>query len=204
LIPSRRRSRDSPCSWVREPARNASAAQQRYLHYLQRSLSCLTDAIWVVGTPPDARGDDRALTVSEEPIRLRHEEGSPLLLYASQRFDVIEDERFPGEWKARTHGYVYSTSVETPDEDEGAQELLAWHWHPLTTPDRQQPHLHVRMDHPFLGVTLSRLHIPSGRVAFEEIVRLLITELHVQTNRDDWHEVLTDSEHRFREFRTWA
>jgi hypothetical protein len=102
---------------VREPARRAHAAQQRYLHYLQRSLSCLTNAIWLVAPPPDARGDERALTVSGEPIRLRRDEGATLLLYANQRFDLIEDERFPGEWKARTHGYVYSIYVETPDED---------------------------------------------------------------------------------------
>jgi hypothetical protein len=189
---------------VREPARHAHAAQQRYLHYLQRSLSCLTNAIWLVAPPPDARGDERALTVSGEPIRLRRDEGATLLLYANQRFDLIEDERFPGEWKARTHGYVYSIYVETPDEDEAAQELLAWHWHPLTTPDRPQPHLHVRMDHSFLGLTLARLHIPTGRVAFEEVVRLLITELRVEPNRDDWREILRDSEDRFREYRTWA
>jgi hypothetical protein len=60
------------------------------------------------------------------------------------------------------------------------------------------------MDHPFLGVTLARLHIPTGRVAFEEVVRLLITELRVEPNRDDWREILRDSEDRFREYRTWA
>jgi hypothetical protein len=190
-------SRNSPSSWVREPTRNAPAAKRRYLQYLQRSLSCLTDAVWLTGPPPAARGEELAATVSEEPIRLPRDEGPPLLLYAGQRFELIEDERFPGEWKARTHGYVYSIHV----EDEPPQELLAWHWHP---PGRPRPHLHVRTDHPFLGVTLARLHVPTGRVAFEEVVHLLIEDLLVHPNRDDWEEILKDSEDRFRAYRTWA
>ena len=185
---------------MRDPARTPHAAQQRYLRYLQRSLSCLTGSVWVVGP----RSDQRALTIAGEPIRLVRNSGATLLFYANQRFNIVQDERFSGEWKVKTLGYIYSIYVEPPSKDEEAKELLAWHWHPISTPDRPQPHLHLEMEHAHLGVPLPRLHLPTGRVAFEDIVRLLVSDLDVKTNRDDWTDVVGDSETRFRTYRTWA
>jgi len=188
---------------LREEARTPHAAQKRYLRYLQRSLSCLTDSRWIVGPPPapTASEEERALTISEAQLRLKRQDNAPLLFTASQRFELVPDEKHEGEWKASTHGYVYRVSLETTDGD---AEIIGWHWHPTPTPRRPQPHVHVRSEQPYLGVTFSRLHIPSGRVAFEEVVRFLIAELQVLPNRRDWVEVLTDSEDRFRAYRTWA
>jgi hypothetical protein len=55
-----------------------------------------------------------------------------------------------------------------------------------------------------LGLALKNLHIPTSRVSFEEIVRFLIEELRVIPTRDDWEDVIGETETRFREFRTWA
>jgi hypothetical protein len=55
-----------------------------------------------------------------------------------------------------------------------------------------------------LGVSLSKLHIPTGRVSFEEVVRFLVEELRVVPIRADWREIVADSEVRFREYRTWS
>jgi len=53
---------------------------------------------------------------------------------------------------------------------------MSWHWHPLTTPGRSDPHTHVRSDN--VGLPgLRELHIPSGRVAFEEVAYFLIADL---------------------------
>jgi hypothetical protein len=65
------------------------------------------------------------------------------------------------------------------------------------------PHLHVGADMPDLGVDFHGLHIPTGRVAFEEVVRLLIVDLGAQPRETDWETILRDSEERFRTFRTW-
>jgi len=130
-------------------------------------------------------------------------EGALLLFSANQRFELVKHQKFIGEWKAQTNGYIYRISLEMPDGAE-PHELLRWDWHPRTTPDRPQPHLHVGAEEPDLGVMLPRLHIPTGRVSFEEVVRLLIAELGAQQNRDDWEVVLKDSEDRFRAFRTWS
>jgi hypothetical protein len=186
---------------VREPAKTAAAARSRYIRFLQLPLSCLTKAIWVVGESPEG-GDDSSLLASEDPIRLKREDGLSLLFSPSQRFDLIPDERegFEGEWKARTLAYIYEVRVEGEDEP----QLLGWHWHPLETPHRAEPHVHVRVEHESLGVPLPKLHLPAGRVAFEELVLLLIRDLGVRPARDDWEAIIEDTWGRFRAFRTWG
>jgi hypothetical protein len=188
---------------VREPAKTPHAAQQRYTRILQSSLACLTKAHWFVGPSP-SDDENRSLAVSEDPIRLRRETGLPrLCLEPTQLFTIVPDERFDGEWKARTLAYIYS--VQLDQAEEGAErEVIAWHWHPPTTPDRPDPHVHVRVDHAHLDVTLSKLHIPTGRVSFEEVIRFLIMDLHIEPARDDWKKIVGESETRFKKWRTWS
>jgi len=186
---------------LREPARTPREARERYVRYLQRSLSCLSNGQWIVGRPPFPRSSDEelALTLSEDPLRLRRrsQEGA-VLLKAAQRFEVVPDDRFEGEWKVATRGYLYDLAIEMPS-GRVTRELASWHWHP---PGRARPHLHVYAEHPIPGVSFRRLHLPTGRVAFEEIVRLLIDELDVRPDRDDWEAVLGEPEARFRLFRS--
>jgi hypothetical protein len=189
---------------VREPARTPHAARQRYTRILQESLSCLTKAHWFVGPSP-SDDENLSLAVSEDPVRLRRSNGrSRLFLAANQLFTIVPDERFEGEWKARTLAYVYSVQLDPKVSGDGEPEVIAWHWHPPSTPDRPEPHVHVRVDHPQLDVTLSKLHIPTARVSFEEVIRFLIADLHVDAVRGDWKEVVGESETRFKAWRTWS
>lgn len=171
---------------MREPAKNPAAAQRRYVRFIQLPLSCLTKAIWVAGPSPEG-DEDRSLTTSESPLRLSRVAGPPLLFSPSQRFQIVPDARYPGEWKASTLDYIYELSIDAAEVDPGyPTDLIGWHWHPKTTPDRPDPHVHVRASHSALGVTLGKLHLPTGRVAFEEIVTFLILELTVVPARNDW------------------
>jgi hypothetical protein len=153
--------------------------------------------VWVYGETPGGSGD-LSLFVGGGPLRLRCAAGADLLLDPSQRFEVIKDGRFRGEYKVRTLAYVYKLEVAD------AGELISWHWHPLTTPDRPNPHVHITADNPGLGRGLGELHVPTGRVSFEEVARFLIRDLDVQPARDDHLEILAEAEERFRTFRTWA
>jgi len=133
-------------------------------------------------------------------LGLKQRGGTRLLFEASQLFTIVPDTRFPGEYKASTLAYIYS--IRLPDLEDGA--IVSWHWHPLTTPGRPAPHVHVGVDHPQLVATLPKLHIPSGRVSFEEVVRFLIDDLDVAPERPEkWKKILEESEERFRAFRTW-
>jgi hypothetical protein len=161
-------------------------------------------AQWYVGPSP-SDNVNLALLVNPRDVRL-HREGelADIVFSPSQLFTIIPDNRYPGEYKASTLAYIYSVRLKEPPDD-GDDEIVAWHWHPLRTPDRPDPHIHVTVAHPHLGVTLSKLHIPSGRVAFEEVLRFLIDDLSVIPVRpDDWRVIVGDSEARFKAFRTWA
>lgn len=151
--------------------------------------------------------DDETLLLLTNPtaIRLRRADGGPdLELEASQVFKIIPHPDYAGEFKARTLSYVYSVRFREPAIDVHS-EIIAWHWHPLSTANQPMPHVHVRAGVPALGATLGKLHIPSGRVAFEEVVRFLINDLAVVPTRpDDWEAVVNESELRFRTYRSWG
>jgi hypothetical protein len=181
---------------VREPAKTPHAAQQRYQRIIQRSLSCVTKAQWFVGPTPGG-GEDLSL-LTAEPVTLKRKPGlSKLALAPTQRFVIIPDERYDGEFKARTLSYIYSVY-----RDE--EELFAWHWHPLRTPDRPYPHMHVYADQPRLGLTVHKLHIPTGRTSFESLIRFLVTDLRVVAELVGWEKIIEESEARFMAFKTWG
>lgn len=167
----------------------------------------MTKAIWVAGPSPNTTANDvRSLTTNTSAVQLRRDAGPPLLLSASQKFRIVEDPRegFEGEWKSSTLEYIYEVRVD-PDSVEPSDrvDLFGWHWHPLTTPARLEPHMHVRTPYPALGATLGKLHLPTGRVSFEEVILFLICELGVTPVREDWEEVLAETLMRFKTYRTW-
>jgi hypothetical protein len=53
-------------------------------------------------------------------------------------------------------------------------------------------------------LTLHKLHLPTGRVSIEAVVRFLIEDLDVVPRRRDWSAVLDRHEEAFRRSRTWA
>jgi hypothetical protein len=162
---------------------------------MQRALSCVSPAVWVTA-PALRQPGELVLELRDAPLRLPRKGAGPLWFQGNQNFGYIRDNRYRGEWKVRTDGYAYTLAI---DEDLN-QELIAWHWHPTSRPDT---HLHVGRRHPSLG-ELGKFHVPSGRVAFEEVVLFVIEDLGVCPARDDWRDVLNDSLSRFRTFRTWS
>jgi hypothetical protein len=120
-----------------------------------------------------------------------------LLLTANQFFHFERDERYQREWKVTTDGYAYHVRL----SEEPSGELFQWHWHPQR--HREECHLHVGAISPFLS-DLHKKHIPSHRIAFEEVLLFLIREIHVLPIRSDWEAILADSQARFEAFRTWA
>lgn len=182
---------------MRVPARTKGDALKRYVRYLQLSLSCISGtAQFVTGPRPYGGEDALALTTKPERMRLRCEDETYVFLAAAQGFHFEADPDFEGEWKVKTDEYAYS--VFTSDEESG--QLFAWHWHPAAY--RADCHIHVGARQGEERA-LYRYHVPSGRVAFEEVLRFLLEEFHVESARDDSEEILTNSQTRFEAFRTW-
>lgn len=180
---------------MRDPARSDSEARSRYTGYLQRALSCVSQAVWTTGPPPRGPEDALALSTSEDPVRLRTE-GDPLFLTAGQLFHFTDHPVYTGERKVSTDAYSYH--VRSSDIPNG--EMFQWHWHP-DVEGRSECHIHIGAVHEPRG-HLGRLHVPTSRVSFEQVLLFLIHELGVVPIREDWQDVLQDTEKRFEEYRS--
>jgi hypothetical protein len=173
------------------PGRTARAADDGFLAPLCRALSCLTNAQLLVSPPAEVR----ALLLSKgSDLRLRSPDvPGGILLRLRQQFRSVEETDFPRDqrWHVSTIAYDYRLA-----RGSDGSELLSWHWHPTT--GVTFPHVHVAAE------DLSRkVHVPSGRVSVEAVLRMLIGELHVPPRREDWAEVLEETEARFIQHRRW-
>jgi hypothetical protein len=157
------------------PGRTARAADVAFLAPLRRALSCLTDAQLFVSPPAEVRvlllsGGD----LSGGDLRLRSGAiPGGILLRLRQQFRSVEepDADAAERWHVSTVAYDYRLS-----RAEDCSELLSWHWHPRT--GVTFPHVHVA------AADLSRkVHVPSGRVSIEAVLRMLLGELLVPARR---------------------
>jgi len=128
-------------------------------------------------------------------IRLRQIDGFAYLR-SSLQYRYADDDRFPGERKVSTHDYAH-TLGETPSLKPG---LYSWEW---AAREPRYPHVHVRRGHrDFAG--LGKIHIPTGRVFFEDVVRFLIEEHEVEPVREDWRTILDECAHLVGSWATWG
>ena len=49
-----------------------------------------------------------------------------------------------------------------------------------------------------------KYHIPTGRTALEDMLRLMIRDFGVEPQRSDWSAVLDETLARYATWRTWA
>lgn len=111
---------------------------------------------------------------------------------------VCESERrADGRHELRTVEYRYYL---TPEGAE--QPLLRWEY--IRAPEAGalwcRHHLQGPMNLPLPGhvVSLNDLHLPTGYVAFEEVLRFCIVDLGVRPLSDAWDGILRDSYERFK------
>jgi hypothetical protein len=118
-------------------------------------------------------------------------ESTSVFLRATQRFEYAEHPDYAGERKVVTTQYVYTLA----EDRELTAEILSWQWHPGEWPD---PHLHERANR--------KLHIPTGRVAFKQVLSFVLTDLGIEPAkpRDEAMAILDESLRRFRAFRSWS
>lgn len=193
-----------PDSVPRRPANTVHEARERYTEYLQRSLGCITKAVWAVGPAVRGRPDLEwvlSLPNGGRPIRVPLEAGGHLLLSASQRFVLVDDRRYPGEYKTSTREYIYKVSEGSQAASQ--QPVFEWHWHPSRGPAYPHVHAHPPVAAEIWGEDMGRRHLPSGRVSLEEVIEFLLVDLHAVPVADDWRERLDEALRAFRSWQTW-
>jgi len=171
------------------PGRTPQQARDAFLVPLRRALSCVAAARLFAprGKEP---GDIEALSLSEDPLRLHSARIGPLQFFIGHQYKLVQDGRHA--WHVSTVRYVYHLA------DEEGRELIGWHWHPASS---AYPHLHVPAEP--IG---RRMHVPTGRVSLESVIRFLLDDLEVPATRDrinDYAQVLNECEAPFVQHRRW-
>ena len=89
-------------------------------------------------------------------------------------------------WRVDVGGYRYDVL----DRDD--REILAYHWHPAAL-GPPFPHVHLTGRLPAIEVgpglppvALGDMHLPTGRITFAAVARLLIQEFGVAPRRPEW------------------
>lgn len=177
--------------------RTPALAVHAFVDPLQRALSCITDQPVTVAGGYHPSPEPHTLTLARgEPVGLRGD--ARLSLTIAHQYRVREDEGPRGPWRVSTAAYRYTLS------DAEGREILAYHWHPWPGMRVTWPHLHLEAGAQVGRQDLARAHLPTGRVAIEDVLALAIAELGVRPLRADWREVLDESLEGFRLWRTWA
>jgi hypothetical protein len=172
-------------------------ARKRFLGFMDQALHLVRgDAHWIVGR--QAVGDFWWARLNPEEVLLPGAETIPIFLSATIEFTHQDDARPERrrERKVATRKYIFTISG-----PEASATLFEWHWHPTTSPERRDPHIHVTGTNA-LGA-LDRLHIPSWRVWFEDVLLFAIEDLEIPC-RDGAAEVLRDNRDRARRWASWG
>lgn len=175
--------------------RTPASAVEAFVRPLQRAISCITDAVLDVGGGYHPSGGPHVATLAGGlPVPLR---GANVSLVVALHYRIVEDSGARGPWKVRIDAYAY----QLVNREE--LEILSYHWHPSGRSVVTWPHLHLGQAGIGRDGTLLGAHMPTGRVALEEVIRLAVVDLGVEPRRPDWSDVISESQEAFEEWRTW-
>jgi hypothetical protein len=177
--------------------RTPREAVRNFVRPIQQSLACVTQALLRYPAPdPERSGTYELVLADGTPQRLRSDPRVALVI--QQRFRVVEVAGETGPWKTKTEGYIYALYRET------GEEAIAFHWHPWRL--SSLTHVHVHTDQggsTVVGRHLNKLHLLTGRISVEQVLRFAIVEFGVRA-RADYDHVLTRNLRRHVTWRTWA
>ena len=196
-------------------ARTPASAVGAFVGALQRAVSCVTNE--VLGVSADgykaASSPHRLAFHNHDPVRLA---GGGRLSLRIEQYYRVRPEGAQGLWKVETAAYLYTFY------DAEIHEILAYHWHPQTRTGTSFPHLHlsyglVRADlleraglsqaHNGLRPDFVGAHLPTRRIALEDVLQTAIEQLGVEPRRvyrRDWDTMLQKTRALFKEDRTWV
>jgi len=173
--------------------RTERAAVNNYLRPVQQVLSCVTNEVIVAyGTH---RGEVHSATLARGGSTLLSGP-NPIRLRLAQKYQVLKDKIF-GPYRVHCESYVYAL------EDNEYQEIISFHWHPGPS-GYKNPHIHLGAGAHIGLRQLEKAHIPSGRIAIEDVVLCAIRDFDVTPLRGDWETVIERHHEAFIKYRTWG
>ena len=175
------------------PGRRPREAVKAYVEPLQRNVALICKGV-LLPNNYDRLEETSVLTLAE-PCMLNRR--TDLFLVFAQEYRVIPDVT-NGPYRVTTMGYMYSV------ESREGEEIFGYHWHPTGQSITKFAHIHLgqgaKIGHPDLN---SKAHFPTGRVAFEDIVALLIQVFGAKPNRPTWQAVAERTRSLFVKHKSW-
>lgn len=110
-------------------------------------------------------------------------------------YKIVKAEIPRGPYKVTTTAYQYLL------EDEEEKEIVAYQWHPDST--IKVPHLHIGLSAKIAGKTANKVHLPTGRIALEQVLRLAVEELGAKPLKGEWKSILSQTQKLFEKWRMW-
>jgi hypothetical protein len=98
---------------------------------------------------------------------------------------------------------VTITSYHYTLEEANGSEIISFQWHPTGSGALPYPHVHLGHAAAVGRAELEDAHIPTGRVALEQVLRFAIEAFKLRPRRSDWRDVLFGTRRRFEQWRTW-
>lgn len=135
------------------------------------------------------------------PARLKCGDDRKLGFLATYSVEIIKDS-MNGPFRTTTRESIVEL-VDLAENAEKGARIIAWHFHPSSL-GVDYPHVHLpselRQDDRF---QIARAHVPTGRVALEDIVLFLIEEMSVIAARKDYREQLESTRIEHVAHRSW-
>jgi hypothetical protein len=172
-------------------------AVQNFLRPLQLALSCVTDAQIATGGDYSTTTEHAWVVAGGEPFPLPRARGASLRARLGQNYRIVRAEGQRGPWKVMITAYHY-----TLEESDG-REIISFQWHPTGPGALPYPHIHLGDAADVGRDDLEGAHVPTGRVALEQVLRFAIETFKVRPRRSDWRDVLFGTRRRFEQWRTW-
>ena len=167
------------------PARSARALVQRLSERLSRSLNASISDDRLVVSNADRKGGYISTDATATPIKLTRS-----LSLAIQHWTVIRTRE--GKLVTSTQGYLYQVIV-------GSDAVIEFHYHPAQRAD----HCHVHVAGALPGFDLNKIHIPTGRIAIEDVILLVVNDFDVKPKRG-WQKALAAERNWFETNQTWG
>lgn len=154
---------------------------------IQRALSCFaTGKVTVDRYEPGAEG----ILVLNRGASVRLNGAERIEIHVSMRYLVImTDEVGKGPFKVTTTGWIYSLLSHDGDE------LLAYHWHPISDSHMTTPHMHL---------PAQKVHYPTGRVLIEDVLTASLDLGASPKDHGAWGTCVADNRAAFLRGATWG
>lgn len=192
------------------PTNKVAEANKQFSSSIGKALNTLTLEHWKVLNHP-VQGETTRLYALPS-LTLKNTADEKVLILSAFIVTQIVDSPDSTKKRLNSREYIYQLSS-TSDY----KPLYEFHWHPEKIdretlepkeikPGENQPfpfpHVHVRLNDDRFD-NLKKKHIPSGRVAFEDVLLFLFNDCSVKPNRPDWSTVLTETRETFRNVMSW-